>query len=344
MFNPYPNLPHQIRNYVLKSVLGNGGFGIVYKATNTLYNLDFAVKVVCDPKDKASKITRSFDAEVNALLKLDHPNVIRLYDFFREDNYMFLVLEYCPGGTLEDKIKNKELLLTQNKITICSQILSALKYCYDMSIAHRDIKTSNVLFDANGRVKVADFGLSELIGHDEHFNEFNGSRYYIAPEIYKMISFSPFKADVWSLGVLFYRLFSYSYPFTGKNNADLKKKIILGFYPQVFTPPLSDVVRYMLAIEPDERLTIEELSNFAYFKPVRRTNTSSISEFNMTRNKLGRGLPNLQLSASTNNRLKRDPGLILHQGLQPGKGGAKCFNLRSSAFSSSRTTADKPKK
>lgn len=263
--DPYPELPHRVRNYVLNSVIGKGGFAIVYKAVNVFYNVEFAVKVVCPPKNESSSILRSFEAEVNSLIKIDHPNIIRLYDYFTEDEHMFLVLEFCNGGTLEDKITNGDVLSDFVKFKICSQIISALKYCYDKSIAHRDIKTSNVLFDASGRVKVADFGLSELIDHDESFNEFNGSLLYASPEICRMISFNPFKSDIWSLGVLFYRLFSNSYPFNGRTKIDLKNRICEGIYTEKCRPPISRIIKKMLVVDPENRITYEQLEKLDIF-------------------------------------------------------------------------------
>ncbi|OHT11686.1 hypothetical protein TRFO_03928 [Tritrichomonas foetus] len=330
MLNPFPHLPHQIRNYKLTSLIGGGGFAAVYKATNIHYNMEFAVKVVCPKQDSQSRINRSFDAEVRALLKLDHPNVIRMYDFFREGEYMFLVLEYCAGGTLEDRITNNDFasLFTlpsqapstgysnnaipnsnsnngyppighssnynatsinslkilnnyinseknseESKIKICHQIISALQYCYDNNIAHRDIKASNVLFDSAGRAKVADFGLSELIGHDDNLSEFDGSLFYAAPEIYKKVSFNPFKSDVWALGVLFYRLFSREFPFMGESKSQLKKQIVIGYYNQNLPTTIGSIIKKMLVVEPEKRTTICDLSKMDFFKSY---NTTSI--------------------------------------------------------------------
>lgn len=263
--DPYPELPHRVNNYVLNSVIGKGGFATVYKAVNIFYNIEFAVKVICPPQKESSRILRSFEAEVNSLIKIDHPNVIRLYDYFTEDEHMFLVLEFCNGGTLENKIQNGEVIPYCDKLKICSQIISALKYCFDKSIAHRDIKTSNFLFDSNGRVKVADFGLSEFLDHDENFNEFNGSLCYASPEICRMISFNPFKSDIWSLGVLFYRLFSYSYPFNGRTKADLKNKICDGIYTERFHGPISKVIKKMLVVDPENRINYEQLEKMDLF-------------------------------------------------------------------------------
>ena len=291
MFDPFPELPHVVRNYKLTSVIGKGGYGVVYKATNLNYNIDFAVKVIFPNKahrfSNAStmdntqnefihkqklemKLNRTFDAEVRALLKLDHPHVIRLYDFFRENDYMFLVLEYCSGGSLEDRIKANEPMSDECKINICYQIISALKYCYDMNIAHRDIKAANVLFDSTGRIKVADFGLSQLMSdHDDNLNQFDGSLYYAAPEIYRKVSFNPFKSDIWALGVLFFRLFTYEYPFYMTNRAALKNQVLSGLYRHILTGKVAAIIKNMLVVDPGKRLNINDLASDSFFTPLK---------------------------------------------------------------------------
>lgn len=264
MFDPFPNLPHTVNNYILNDVIGRGGFAVVYKASHVKYSMDFAIKVMSRSNHSHNNIS-SFEAEVNSLTKLDHPNVIRLYDYFIDKKNLFLVLEYCSGGTLEDLISRNEDIYMYDKIKICSQIISALKYCNSMSIAHHDIKTSNILFDSNGRVKVADFGLSELIGTEKHLKEFRGTLKYLAPEICRRMSFDPFKSDVWSLGVLFYRLFTYQYPFDGRSAQELREHIIDGFYPEILVGTLGKIVRQMLNLNPEGRISIENLSKMDFF-------------------------------------------------------------------------------
>lgn len=264
MFNPYPNLPHQIKNYVLNSIIGQGSFGIVYKAVNLFYNREFAIKVLCHSKNVEQNFI-TYESEINSLKKLNHPNIVQLYDYFQADDNLFIVLEYCNGGTLEEKIKNNEEISESDKIKICSQLISALNYCYEKYVTHQDIKTANILFD-NGRIKIADFGLSTIVDHDENINVHRGTLSYSAPEVCQNYSFNPFKSDIWSLGVLFYRLFTYSYPFEGCNKDELKKTIINGYYTEKETGVIRKVVEKMLVVNPDDRISIEKLSKMKLFE------------------------------------------------------------------------------
>lgn len=264
MFNPYPNLPHQIKNYVLNSIIGQGSFAVVYKAVNLFYNKEFAIKVLCHGQN-AEQNNSTYESEVNSLRKLNHPNVIKLYDYFKEDGHLFIVLEYCSGGTLEDKISRNEEISEESKIKICSQLISAFNYCYEKSVVHQDIKAANILFDRNGRIKVADFGLSGIINHEENINLHRGTLSYSAPEVCQNSSFNPFKSDVWSLGVLFYRIFTYTYPFEGRTKDELKKAIINGYFCEKVSGEIRKAVDKMLVVNPDDRISIDKLAKMKIF-------------------------------------------------------------------------------
>ena len=269
MFDPFPNLPHQIRQYKLLSVLGKGGYGVVYKAINTTYNMEMAIKVfpiahiesLNKTDSEINKQQKSFDSEVRSLMNLDHPNVIRMYDYFKENGILFLVLEFCNGGTKLDEVKFLRSLTTKEKISICQQIASALDYCHKMKIAHRDIKASNVLFDSFGRVKIADFGLSEKMEFEHHLNDFVGSLIYAPPELIQRKAFSPFKGDIWSLGVLFHRILTGKYPWSKmKTKEDIKNSIIENeFSRNSKTFVFSNLIRQMIVTNPDLRLPMNEV-------------------------------------------------------------------------------------
>ena len=276
MFNPFPRLPFRVNKYNLRSIIGQTEYTVVYKSTGALYDYNYAIKVFSYsniPKENAA----AFEAEVNSFIKLDHPNVVHFYDFFKDENYFYLVLEYCDGGTLQQKIRGKDEMPYSEKIFICSQILSALKYCSDKSISHGDIKTSNILFDCNGDIKVSDFGLNRIIKHHEYCNDFGGSLNYNSPEICKNIPYNQYKSDIWSLGVLFYRLFTQCYPFEGRSIHEIKGRIISGFYPERIAGPIGKVVKKMLNVSPDQRPTITQLSKLDIFRSLIGPNKSQPS-------------------------------------------------------------------
>lgn len=327
MFDPFTRLPHRINHYTFNSVIGRGGFAVVYKATHDVYSMDFAIKVMSLSHHANSNIS-SFEAEVASLTKLDHPNVIRLYDYFKYKNNLFLVLEYCSGGTLEDIISRNEDLFMHDKIKICSQIISAFKYCNDMSIAHHDIKTSNILFDANKRVKIADFGLSELIGHNNHKMEIKGTLRYLAPELCRRSSFDPFKSDVWSLGVLFFRLFTYQYPFNGRTVHELKEKIIEGYYPEILAGSIGKIVRNMLAMVPEERISLDNLSQLDFFNTNEINSSSPITRIPLSQARYQRKLTKKRFaganSAIFSNNNNTNSGKDMHPQL------AKCISVHMS--------------
>ena len=262
---PQLTLPFSIRHYILTEVVGSGGFGMVYKAKSTSYQIDydFAVKVMALPAEEDLTIKKRlllFESEVNSLKQLDHPNVIRLYDYFIENNMVFMVLEYCPNGTLDDRINS---LSPVECLCIMRDIVSGVKYCHGMSIAHRDIKASNILFDASNRIKIADFGLSRLMeNQDEKLSNHQGSLFYLPPEVITKDKYAPLTADIWSLGVLLYKLFVKKLPFTGKTKEELMSNIKnCVYFPSKIPSNMSYLISKMLKVNPHERFTIGEVYN-----------------------------------------------------------------------------------
>lgn len=256
-------LPYSINNYVMDKVIGKGGFGEVYHATSRKYpGFEFAVKCTRYTPEHTAIMEDSFKSEVSALMKLDHPNVVRLYDFFKQDDCLFLVLEYCPGKSLLERIRDQEVMTESRQLAIAGQIVSALAYCHRKRLAHRDIKEGNILFDAHGRVKVADFGLSKEFLPGDRFNQFNGSYLYAAPELFNKMEHDPFAADVWSLGVLFYRIANRQHPWPTDSKANAKKAIQYGSYrEQNMKHPLMHLVKQMIIVNPDARVSMELLSD-----------------------------------------------------------------------------------
>ena len=131
------------------------GLLLQYKCKNLKYNEIFCVKAIEILEDKKG-LTTSFDSEFQTLVKIIHPNIITLYDYFKSDHYIYLILEYCPNGSLFDIMtKRGEPFSGQELISIIRQVLQAINYIHSIGIAHRDIKSHNILMDSRNRPKLA---------------------------------------------------------------------------------------------------------------------------------------------------------------------------------------------
>ena len=212
--------------------LGKGGYGKVFevrnKTTGDLYACKKLSKLDIDNYER-------FQREINILMKLDHPNIIKLYEVFTAPNSLYLIMEECKGGELFEKIaeraENNEMYSEKDTAGIMKQLMSAIEYCHNNGIVHRDLKPENLLYlkkgnEENNPIKIIDFGLSKSIGHDKKSNRLStkvGTPYYISPEI--LAGEYTKKCDIWSAGVIFYCLLSGDLPFNGFSDADIYSKI-----------------------------------------------------------------------------------------------------------------------
>ncbi len=174
-------------DYEIVKTLGEGAFGQVHLVKNKMTKLIRAMKVI----KKIDTIVENNDQEVlneiNILKKIDHPNVIKIFEFYITKDSYYLITEYCSGGDLFDLIK--QVSLTEIQVAyVMYQIFSALNYCHKMKIIHRDLKPENILITKNEnnffRIKICDFGTSQIFKKDEKQSEIVGSVYYIAPELF----------------------------------------------------------------------------------------------------------------------------------------------------------------
>mmetsp|Transcript_96330 Transcript_96330/g.132515 ORF Transcript_96330/g.132515 Transcript_96330/m.132515 type:complete len:232 (+) Transcript_96330:265-960(+) len=216
------------------------------------------------------KITdyESFKNEINILMQLDHPNIIKLHETWETDRICFLVTELCEGGELFFHITKKKHLTEQQAAMIMRQSFYALCYLHNNKICHRDIKPENFLLykeNDDSFIKLIDFGLAKRVCKNEVMNAPNGTPYYIAPEVLKG-SYTT-QCDNWSMGVVMFIMLSGKPPFGGKSNKEIIDNVLKGEYNfnhpvwSVISDEAKDLIKKLLDRQADMRLTSEEAYN-----------------------------------------------------------------------------------
>ncbi|EGR29303.1 protein kinase domain protein [Ichthyophthirius multifiliis] len=248
-----------IENYVLLEVIGSGQYGKVYRAKNIKNEQIVAIKVVQLEKFREVPKLHEFTMnEIRTLTKIDNPNCVRFQEMLKTSNNMYLIYEYCNGGTLEQAIHKRKFLSEQESIKIFAQLLNAFKSIIKENILHRDLKPSNILIH-NNIIKIADFGFCKSLSHSHDMTAtMVGSPIYMAPEVLKGNTYNS-KADIWSLGVVFFEcLFGYC-PYEDQSIGKLitqidNKELQIPRYINQISKKAEDLLRAMLIVDQKKRV------------------------------------------------------------------------------------------
>jgi ankyrin repeat protein/predicted Ser/Thr protein kinase len=198
-------------------MLGQGGMGIVYRARQKSLDRMVALKILAVPPDAGPDFAERFSREARALASLSHTSIVTVYDFGRADGRFYLLMEYVDGANLHQLMRSGEMSPRQ-ALEIVTQICEALQFAHDAGVVHRDIKPENILVDTRGQVKIADFGLAKILGRagDEvcltGARQVMGTAHYMAPEQIEKPLEVDHRADIYSLGVVFYELLTGELP------------------------------------------------------------------------------------------------------------------------------------
>jgi calcium-dependent protein kinase len=215
-------------DYVISQRLGKGAYSEVFLVKQKISGLQRCVKVT-HKRNFVSPDDESIFEEVRILSKLDHPNIMKVYEYYQDTNYVYVVSEYLSGGELFYRIVASKGFSEGTAARYMQQILSAVSYLHKNGIIHRDLKPENIVFestDPNSNLKIIDFGTSRKVKVNEKLNVKLGTVYYIAPEVLK--NDYDIKCDVWSCGVILYVLLCGYAPFDSPNDEDIYKKILKG--------------------------------------------------------------------------------------------------------------------
>ncbi|KAL2459785.1 CBL-interacting serine/threonine-protein kinase 1 [Forsythia ovata] len=261
----------RLGQYELGRTLGEGNFGKVKFAKNVDSDLSFAIKILEKNRITNLNITDQIKREIGTLKLLKHPNVVRLHEVLASKTKIYMVLEYVNGGELFDRIASKGKLSEAGGRKLFHQLIDGVIYCHDNGVFHRDLKLENVLINANGNVKITDFGLSAL---PQHFREDGllhttcGSPNYVAPEILSNRGYDGATSDTWSCGVILYVILTGYLPFDDRNLAVLYQKILKGDVqiPKWLSPAAKNLIKMILDPNPHTRITMAEIKEHVWFK------------------------------------------------------------------------------
>lgn len=260
--------PVKIGQYILGKNLGIGAFGKVKLATHAVTGHKVAVKILNKVKIKQLGMEEKVQREINILHLCTHPHIIRLYEVIDTPTDIFLVNEYVSGGELFDYIVSKGRLSADEARNFFHQIVSGVEYCHFQKIVHRDLKPENLLLDSNLNIKIADFGLSNLMRDGDFLRTSCGSPNYAAPEVISGHLYAGPEVDVWSCGVILYALLCGSLPFDDESIPNLFKKIKSGMYslPSHLSQLARNLIPRMLEVDPMKRITIPEIRLHPWFQ------------------------------------------------------------------------------
>lgn len=220
--DPDPLDPDQVAPHFpqldIIEVLGRGGMGVVYKARQKGLDRLVALKVLPPDKDRDEKFAERFSREARALARLQHANIVMVFDSGQADDLFYFIMEFVDGVNLRELMAREELS-PERALSIIPPICDALQYAHDQGIVHRDIKPENILLDRKGRVKIADFGLAKLLGSRKQTDytltspqQVMGTMHYMAPEQIEAPAKVDHRADIYSLGVVFYEMLTGELP------------------------------------------------------------------------------------------------------------------------------------
>ena len=354
----------QEKGYELRDPIGTGGFATVYTVLNKQYNQIFCVKLMEIKKEEkedqqteisvnaSSSLPQSFVAEIGSLVNITHPNVVAIFDYFQSENMLYIILEYCEGGSLDTMIREKTRLEPPLLYSYCRQIIRALMFCHSVGIAHRDIKPLNILIDQHNRPKLADFGLAQKLNKKEELIErFSGSLPYKSPEILNLKPYDPFCADVWALGITFVIMATGGLPWKANSLSDWKKKILKGpgEPPDYVDPSFWEIVCRMLDPNCATRAKLGEIVDNPIFytnDTLPQLRPSKLNSHNSSHNISVNHLPisnsangNLHSLSSSTNNLPYSKTVNLHSPIVPSN---QTSSMKKIAFGEPLTKAPLP--
>ena len=292
-------------HYRIGKMLGSGAFGEVRVCVHRESGAQRAVKVLRKSHMDEDEKKMLFN-EINNLKDLDHPNILKMYEFFEDEKRYYIVTDICKGGELFDEIVARGKFSEKDASLLMKQVLSCINYCHTNHIVHRDLKPENILLEQNkefDQIKIIDFGTSLVFDEQKKLDEKLGTPYYIAPEV--LAKNYGAKCDIWSCGVITYITLSGIPPFNGASDQEIMKKVKSGKFS--FADPVwatisdqaKDFITQLLTLDQNKRPSAEQALKHPWIVEANKLQNESVST-DVAMN----ALSNLQ-SFNANSKLKQ---------------------------------------
>lgn len=276
----------KIRGYTIGVILGEGSYAKVRSAFSERLNCRVAVKIIDRRKAPKDFLQKFLPREMEILAIMNHPSIVKTYEIFETSvGKVYSVMELGAQGDLLEFIKRRGPMPEDVARKLFHQLASAVKYCHDLDIVHRDLKCENILLDKEFNIKLSDFGFARHIGRDDSgtlvlSKTFCGSAAYAAPEVLQGIPYEPKVYDIWSLGVILFIMVSGSMPYDDSN---IKKMLHLQKQQNINFPRFKhlssdckDIIYRMLQPDVSKRLTVDHILNHSWLQPISK---AKVSEF-----------------------------------------------------------------
>jgi|UniRef100_A0A7S4G104 serine/threonine protein kinase len=260
-----------IGKYELGKTIGKGAFSKVKLATDTETGETYAVKIIDTAMLQKAHMEEQLKREIAIMKHLKHEHIIQMKEVLQTSKQIYIILELVSGGELFDKIVDAKKFDENTARKYFQQLVLGIYYCHQQSIAHRDLKPENLLLDGEGRLKISDFGLSNLQRTGDKATLLQtvcGTPNYVAPEVLKEHGYNGFIADIWSCGVILFVMLAGYLPFDDPNMNALFRKIEKGDYRMAkhFSPGASNLISKILVVNPQSRYTLDQIIADPWFR------------------------------------------------------------------------------
>jgi len=258
-----------IEDYAIGNQLGHGAYAVVKSGVHKESNRPVAIKVYEKYKLISSQRKNCVNREIRILKKLDHQNIVKLYEIIDTSRQLYLIMELVRGRSLLSYVRAKsgKKLEEPDAIRIFKQVLAGIRFCHKNNIVHRDIKMENVLLDDRFNIKIIDFGFSTWSPPGQKLKIFCGTPSYMSPEIVNKKEYYGPPSDMWSLGVLLYAILCGAFPFRGATELELYRNISKGLFniPSYVSMPARNLISKLLSLDPQKRPTADEVAKDPIF-------------------------------------------------------------------------------